>query len=45
MTYRVRVNGLAPGTTYYFAVDAAEANGIGTGLTSPGDQFTTRPRP
>lgn len=45
MTYRVRIDGLTPGTTYYFTVDAAQADGIGVGLKSPVSQFTTRPRP
>jgi phosphodiesterase/alkaline phosphatase D-like protein len=43
MTYRVRIDGLTPGTTYYFTVDAAQADGIGIGLKSPVGQFTTRP--
>jgi len=45
MTYRVRIDGLTPGTTYYFTVDAAQADGIGMGLKSRVSQFTTRPRP
>jgi hypothetical protein len=45
MTYRVRIDGLTPGTTYYFTVDAAQADGIGMGLKSRVNQFTTRPRP
>jgi hypothetical protein len=45
MTYRVRIDGLTPGTTYYFTVDAAQADGIGMGLKSPVNRFTTRPRP
>jgi hypothetical protein len=45
MTYRVRIDGLTPGTTYYFTVDAAQAEGRGMGLKSPVSQFTTRPRP
>jgi hypothetical protein len=44
MTYRVRIDGLTPGTTYYFTVDAAQADGIGVGLKSPVSHFTTRPR-
>jgi Purple acid Phosphatase, N-terminal domain len=44
MTYRVRIDGLMPGTTYYFTVDAAQADGIGVGLKSPVNRFTTRPR-
>jgi len=45
MTYRVRIDGLAPGTTYYYTVDAAQADGIGIGLKSRVNRFTTRPRP
>jgi phosphodiesterase/alkaline phosphatase D-like protein len=45
MTYRVRIDGLTPGTTYYFTVDAAQADSISMGLKSPVNRFTTRPRP
>jgi hypothetical protein len=45
MVYRVRIDGLTPGTTYYYTVDAAQAEGVGMGLKSPVSQFTTRPRP
>jgi hypothetical protein len=45
VTYRVRIDRLTPGTTYYFTVDAAQADGIGMGLKSRVNQFTTRPRP
>jgi hypothetical protein len=45
MVYRVRIDGLTPGTTYYFVVDAAQADGIGMGLKSRVNRFTTRPRP
>jgi hypothetical protein len=45
MTYRVRLDQLAPGTTYYFTVDAAQADGIAMGLNGRIDRFTTRPRP
>jgi hypothetical protein len=41
VTYRVRIDGLAPGSTYYFTVDAAQADGIGMGLKSPVNRFTT----
>jgi chitodextrinase len=44
MTYRVRVEGLTPATTYYFTVDAAQADGVGVGPTSALQSFTTRPR-
>jgi phosphodiesterase/alkaline phosphatase D-like protein len=43
MTYRVRIDGLTPGTTYYYTVDAAQADGIGMGLKSSVNQFTTPP--
>jgi hypothetical protein len=44
MTYRVRVDGLKPGTTYY-TVESVQANGISTGVKSPIQQFTTRQHP
>jgi hypothetical protein len=44
MIYRVRIEGLTPGTTYYFTVDAAQADGVGVGPTSSPQSFTTRPR-
>ncbi len=44
MTYRVWIDGLAPGTTYYYTVDAAQADGNALGLHSPVGKFTTRPR-
>ncbi|MDB4954663.1 MAG: hypothetical protein JWO36_2232 [Myxococcales bacterium] len=45
LTYRVWIDGLAPKTTYYYTVDAAQADGIGMGLKSPVNKFTTRPGP
>jgi hypothetical protein len=45
MTYRVWLDGLAPGTTYYYTVDAAQADGIALGLRGPVSRFTTPPRP
>ena len=45
VTYRVRIDGLTPGTTYYYTVDSAQADGIGMGLKISTNQFTTRPRP
>ena len=45
MLYRVRIDGLTPGTTYYYAVDAAHADGVPFGLKSPVNRFTTRPGP
>src|SRR5467141_4667750 len=32
--FRVRIQGLKPGTTYYYKVDSMEANGKGDGVTS-----------
>lgn len=43
MIYRVRIDGLSPGKTYYYTVDAALANGVRIRLKSPVKQFTTRP--
>jgi phosphodiesterase/alkaline phosphatase D-like protein len=45
MTYRVRIDGLAPGTTYYFTVDAAQADGVGMKLKNRVNRFTTRQHP
>jgi hypothetical protein len=45
MRYRVRVDGLQPGTTYYYTVDAVQGDGTGTGVKSTVNQFTTRPHP
>jgi Purple acid Phosphatase, N-terminal domain len=39
--FRVRVDGLAPRTTYYYTVDSMEANGSGDGVKGPVEQFTT----
>lgn len=44
MTYRVWIDGLAPGTTYYYTVDAAQADGVALGLRGPVSRFTTPPR-
>jgi hypothetical protein len=43
MLYRVRIDGLTPGTTYYYTVDASLADGVPFGLKSPVKRFTTRP--
>jgi hypothetical protein len=43
--YRVRVDGLQPGTTYYYTVGIVQADGTSLGVTSPVHQFTTRQRP
>jgi phosphodiesterase/alkaline phosphatase D-like protein len=40
-TYRVRINGLAPATTYYYTVDAEQADGSVLHPTSPIDKLTT----
>jgi phosphodiesterase/alkaline phosphatase D-like protein len=39
--FRVRVEGLAPGTTYYYTVDSMEASGRGDGVKSAINQFRT----
>jgi phosphodiesterase/alkaline phosphatase D-like protein len=45
VTYRVRIAGLEPGTTYYYTVDAAQANGVSMRLASPVNKFEARPHP
>jgi phosphodiesterase/alkaline phosphatase D-like protein len=39
--FRVRIEGLQPGTTYYYKVDSMEANGTADGVKSTVKQFTT----
>src|SRR5579863_880892 len=39
--FRVRLDGLRPGTTYYYAVDSMEADGTRDGVKSPVSRFTT----
>jgi hypothetical protein len=39
--FRVRVEGLAPRTTYYYTVDSIEASGRGDGVKSAIKRFTT----
>jgi phosphodiesterase/alkaline phosphatase D-like protein len=39
--FRVRMDGLKPRTTYYYAVDSTEANGKGDGVKSAVKHFTT----
>ena len=39
--FRVRVEGLAPKTTYYYKVDSMQANGASDGVTCPINTFTT----
>ncbi len=41
-THRVHVNGLKPGTTYYFIVDSGEGSGTGTEVKSNVASFTTK---
>jgi hypothetical protein len=43
MVFRVRMNDLEPGTTYYYKVSSRQANGISDPATSPVSQFTTQP--
>lgn len=43
MVFRVRIQDLAPGTTYYYKVSSEQANGISDPATSGVNQFTTRP--
>jgi phosphodiesterase/alkaline phosphatase D-like protein len=43
--FRVRVEGLKPGTTYYYTVDSEESNGTSDRVNSPVKQFTTEPPP
>jgi hypothetical protein len=40
--FRVRVEGLQPGTTYYYKVDSMEANGKSDGVTSKVKTFKTQ---
>ena len=40
--FRVRMDGLNPRTTYYYAVDSMEANGKGDEVKSTVKHFTTR---
>jgi phosphodiesterase/alkaline phosphatase D-like protein len=39
--FRVRVEGLNPRTTYYYAVDSMQATGKSDGVKSPINHFTT----
>ena len=43
--FRVRMDGLKPGTTYYYAVDSIEANGKSDGVKSTVKRFTTPQQP
>ena len=40
--FRVRIEGLKPGTTYYYTVDSEEPNGKGDGVKSAVKQFTVK---
>jgi phosphodiesterase/alkaline phosphatase D-like protein len=40
-TFRVRIEGLKPLTTYYYRVTSEESNGKSDGVESPVNQFTT----
>jgi Purple acid Phosphatase, N-terminal domain len=40
--FRVRIQGLQAGTTYYYKVDSMEANGKGDGVTSEVKSFKTK---
>src|SRR5258705_8163900 len=40
-TFRVRMEGLKPRTTYYYRVTSEESNGKSDGVKSPVQQFTT----
>ena len=42
MVFRVRMDGLEPGTTYYYTVTSEQATGIPDRLTSRVKKFTTR---
>jgi hypothetical protein len=43
MVFRVRMNDLEPGTTYYYKVSSTQATGIPDPATSAVSQFTTQP--
>jgi hypothetical protein len=45
MTFRVQMNHLAPGTTYYYRVESVNALDIAEGSESPVNQFATEPSP
>src|SRR5216683_3149434 len=40
--FRVRVDGLMPGTTYYYTVDSTGLDGTSDGVKGTVNQFTTR---
>jgi len=43
-TFRVRIEGLEPGTTYYLRVSSEESSGKSDGVKSIVKKFTTPPR-
>ena len=43
--FRVRVEGLKPGMTYYYTVESEESNGKSDRVKSTVKQFTTEPQP
>jgi phosphodiesterase/alkaline phosphatase D-like protein len=45
ITYRVQMNRLKPGTTYYYRVESADAFDVAEGPESPVSQFTTEQSP
>jgi hypothetical protein len=45
MTFRVQMNRLKPGTTYYYRVESADALDTAEGSESPVSQFTTEQSP
>jgi phosphodiesterase/alkaline phosphatase D-like protein len=45
MTFRVQMNHLKPGTTYYYRVESADARDIAEGPESAVNQFTTEQSP
>jgi Purple acid Phosphatase, N-terminal domain len=45
MTYRVQLDDLEPGLTYYYSVEFTDANGASQGTDSAVHQFTTQRQP
>jgi phosphodiesterase/alkaline phosphatase D-like protein len=45
MTFRVQINRLKPGTTYYYRVESVNALDIAEGSESPVNRFTTEQSP
>jgi phosphodiesterase/alkaline phosphatase D-like protein len=43
MVFRIRMDDLEPGTTYYYKVSSKQANGASDPATSAVNQFTTQP--